>query len=401
MAEPMGAGGEGLPEGLFARLVELRRDLHRHPELSFQEQRSGERVARDLEALGLKPVRGVAGTGVVVDVGAGPGRPDGPTVALRADLDALPIEEATGLPFSSEHGGVMHACGHDAHTAMLMGAVALLHADPPPGRVRAVFQPAEEKGNGALVVCNEGWMEGVHAVFGIHVDPRWTPGHVILSAGPVNASSRYFKVAITGRGGHAARPQDGVDAAWVAASILQALQGIVSRETDPSLARVVTVGRLEAGTRHNVLAASAVMEGTIRCFDRALEHQMRDGVVRIAQGVAAAHRATVEVEFGEGCPAVVNEPRMTEVARLAAVGLLGEAKVHPQPAPHTGAEDFSFFLDRAPGCYARIGCGFGQKEVIPTHHPGFDLDERAIAVGARYLEAVARRAIGELGGTES
>ena len=389
-----------LPEGLFEELVAMRRDLHAHPELSFKEHRTGERVARRLEALGLEPVRGVVGTGVIVDIGSA----IGPKVALRADLDALPIKEKTGLDFASGVEGVMHACGHDGHTAALMGAAALLAADPPTqGCVRLIFQPAEERGNGALHVCNEGHLHGVEAIFGAHIDPRWPAGTMVMSPGPASAASRSFIIEVHGKGGHAARPHQGKDAIVAGAAIVQALQTIVSREVRPGEAAVVTVGKFEGGTGRNSLAERARLDGTIRCFDNELALKLRTSVERTVLGVASALGVRAEISFGEGCPAVINDEAVTEVGRRAARDLLGEQRVLPMPHPNTGAEDFSFYARYAPGCYARLGAGDPRSDLVPVHNERFDFDERAIAVGARWFEACGRLAIealldGSLGG---
>lgn len=382
-----------LPTGLFEQLVALRRDIHMHPELSFEEARTGEAVAVALEGFGLRPLRGVVRTGVVVDIGAS----DGPLVALRADLDALPMQEETDLPYASTVPGVMHSCAHDGHTASLVGAAALLAADPPAdGRVRLIFQPAEERGNGALHVCNEGHLEGVQAIFGIHVDNRWPAGTVVISPGPVCASSRSFGIEVTGKGGHAARPHEGVDAIAAGAAIVTAIQSIVAREIRPGEAAVITVGRFEGGAHRSTLAGSASMLGTIRCFDDAVSIQLKDALDRVVRNVAAAYRCEVEVSFGEGCPAVINDAGVVGIARRAAAGVVGDDGVLPLPHPNTGAEDFSFYLRHAPGAYARLGGRAPDAAHVPTHNTRFDFDERTMAVAARYLESAAREAIAAL-----
>lgn len=383
-----------LPAGLFERLVELRRDIHEHPELSFEEHRTGELVASELESLGLEPIRKVAGTGVVADIGE-----DGPLVALRADLDALPIQEECDLPYRSRTDGVMHACAHDGHTAMVLGAAALLAAQPPEqGRVRLVFQPAEEKGNGAEHVCKAGHMEGVEAVFGLHVDVRWPTGTLVVSPGPMNANSRSFEIEVIGRSAHAARPHLGVDAIVAGSALVQAVQSLVARELVPGTPAVVTVGTFHAGTSHNVLAGGARLSGTIRCFDRDVAAQLEEGLQRIGEQIGSAHRCEVQVRLGEGCAVVLNDPTITALATQAAGELLGPSSVLPLEEPNMGAEDFSFYLENAPGCYARIGAGSGLSEApSPAHSSTFDWDERAIAVGARYLDAVARKTLAELG----
>lgn len=380
-----------LPGDLFERLVAVRRDIHQHPELSFEEARTGELVAKTLESFGLTPTRGVAGTGVVADIGDG----DGPLVALRADLDALPMTEQTGLAFASVVPGVMHACAHDGHTACLLGAAALLAAEPPAaGRVRLLFQPAEERGNGALVVCDEGWLDGVEAIFGVHIDNRWAAGQVVISPGPCCAASRSFEIEVIGKGGHAARPHEGVDAIVAGAAVVTALQTIVAREVTSAKAAVVTVGHFVGGSHRSSLAGTASLKGTLRSFDEETADHLRASVDRVARGVAAAHGCGVEVRFGEGCPAVINDPATVEVARRAAASVVGAERVLPLPHPNMGAEDFSFYLRHAPGAYARLGSRPpSADDLVPTHNVRFDWDERTIAVGARYLEAAAREAL--------
>jgi amidohydrolase len=382
-----------LPEGLFEHLVAVRRDIHAHPELSFQEHRTGECVAAELEDLGLSPVRGVARTGVVAEVGSG-----GPVVALRADLDALPITEEHSSPYRSQTPGVMHACAHDGHTAMLLGAATLLAADPPPsGRVRFLFQPAEEKGNGAELVCQEGHMEGVRAVFGVHVDVRFPTGHLIVNPGPMNANSRAFEIELRGKSSHAARPHLGIDALLAGAALVQSLQTLVARQLPPGTPAVVTVGTFASGDGHNVLAGKAVLGGTIRCFDRDVARELEEGLARIAVAVGQAHRCEVDVRLGEGCAVVLNDPGVTAIAEDVGRDLLGADAVRPLAEPNMGAEDFCFYLDHAPGCYARLGAGTGLSDSpSPAHSSTFDWDERVIAVGARYFEGVARRALSSL-----
>jgi len=380
----------GLPPGLFEHLVEVRRDIHAHPELSFEEHRTGECVASELEKIGLSPIRGVARTGVVAEVGA-----SGPVVALRADLDALPITEECASPYRSQNPGVMHACAHDGHTAMLLGAATLLAADPPSsGRVRFLFQPAEEKGNGADLVCQEGHMEGVKAVFGVHVDVRFPTGHLIVNPGAMNANSRAFEIEILGQSSHAARPHLGIDALVAGSALVQSLQTLVARQLAPGTPAVVTVGTFSAGESHNVLAGRALLSGTIRCFDTAVARDLEDGVLRIATAVAQAHRCTVDVRLGEGCAVVLNDPGVTAIATEVGRDLLGAESVRPLAELNMGAEDFCFYLDHAPGCYARLGAGSGLSDTpSPAHSSTFDWDERVIAVGARYFEGVARRTL--------
>jgi hippurate hydrolase len=330
---------------------------------------------------------------VVAEVGSG-----GPVVALRADLDALPITEEHSSPYRSQTPGVMHACAHDGHTAMLLGAATLLAADPPPsGRVRFLFQPAEEKGNGAELVCQEGHMEGVRAVFGVHVDVRFPTGHLIVNPGPMNANSRAFEIELRGKSSHAARPHLGIDALLAGAALVQSLQTLVARQLPPGTPAVVTVGTFASGDGHNVLAGKAVLGGTIRCFDRDVARELEEGLARIAVAVGQAHRCEVDVRLGEGCAVVLNDPGVTAIAEDVGRDLLGADAVRPLAEPNMGAEDFCFYLDHAPGCYARLGAGTGLSDSpSPAHSSTFDWDERVIAVGARYFEGVARRALSSL-----
>jgi hippurate hydrolase len=382
-----------LPAGLFDHLVEVRRDIHAHPELSFQEHRTGELLASELEALGLSPIRGAARTGVVAEIGE-----SGPVVALRADLDALPITEECSLPYRSQNPGVMHACAHDGHSAMLLGAATLLAADPPEaGRVRFLFQPAEEKGNGAELMCQEGHMSDVRAVFGVHVDVHFETGQLIVNPGAMNANSRAFEIELTGKSCHAARPHLGIDSLVAGAALVQSLQTLIARELPPGTPAVVTVGTFHAGEGHNVLAGSALLSGTIRCFDRDVAKHLEEGLTRVAQSVATAHRCGVQVRLGEGCAVVLNDPAVTAIATGVAIDLLGPDAVQPLNEPNMGAEDFCFYLDHAPGCYARLGAGSGLSDSpSPAHSSTFDWDERVIAVGARYFEGVARKTLASL-----
>lgn len=389
----MEAGGlvasTGVSPELFQLLVDLRRDLHRHPELSGAEHRSAAQVVEVLRRLGLDPRPGVGGAGVTVEI---PGSGGGPRVALRADLDALPVTEETGLEYASEVPGVMHACGHDAHTAMVVGAAALLREDPPPGPVRLLFQPAEESGTGALAMIEAGALEGVAMVFGGHVDAGYQVGELAVAEGPVNASADGFRIEVTGQGGHGARPHQGVDAVVVGSLLVAALQTVVAREVDPSQPAVLTVGSFHAGTAGNVLAGRATLRGTLRAHDPAVRAQLREALRRVAAGVASQQRAQIEVVLEQGSPPVVNPPGPTALARAAAAAVVGADRVLPLRAVNMGGEDFGFLAARLPACYVRIGCRVPEAPAHPAHSGAFLVDERALAVGAAWFAAVARHA---------
>ncbi len=373
------------------RLVATRRDLHQHPELSWQERRTSEQIHRALDRLGIAS-RSALDTGIIADI---PARSAGhaPAVALRADIDALPITEETGLPFASVHQGVMHACGHDAHTSMLLGAAELLmaHGDLP-ATVRLIFQPAEEMGSGAKAMIQAGALDGVGLIFGGHVDRHFPTGTIVATEGVVNASTDAFRITITGRGGHAARPHESVDAVVVTSLLVMSIQTVVSREVDPAHPSVVTVGRFEAGTASNVIAAEAVLEGTIRAQEPDVRRHLIEAIRRIAQSVGQLHGAAVTVEMTEGTPPLANPPEMVALARRAAEGVVGPASVTALHIANMGGEDFSYYLDQVPGCYVRFGAQVPGREGYPAHSSKFDIDEAVLPVGARYFFEVAKLA---------
>jgi amidohydrolase len=382
-----------LPFDVVERMVEIRRDLHQHPELSWQETRTAAAIAARLRALGYSPRTGVGGKGVVVDV-AGSG--DGPRVALRADMDALPIQEDTGLSFASIHDGVMHACGHDGHSAMLLGAAEVLASAPPPIPVRLLWQPAEEHGNGAKAMIEDGVLEGVDLIFGGHVDRHYPPGVLVVSEGAVNASTDTFHLRITGQQGHGARPHEAVDAIVVASLLVTALQTIVSREVDPAHPSVVTVGSLHAGSAPNVIAGEAVLEGTIRAQDASVRAHLHRSLTRIAKAIGDLHTARVAVEIREGTPPLINPPGPTAIAAAAAARVVGAGAVTQLHTANMGGEDFAWYLERVGGCYIRFGAQVEGRAGYPAHSSRFDFHEDALQHGAAWylalIDEVARRA---------
>jgi len=373
---------------LFEQMVAIRRDLHQHPELSGHETRTAGKISKMLQELRIPHRQGLAGNGIVADL---PGPPDVPAVALRADMDALPIHEETELAFASLQPGCMHACGHDGHTSMLLGAAALLARDRQrPAPVRLIFQPAEELGCGASAMVAAGALDGVGIIFGGHIDRHHAIGTVVVSDGVVNASTDTFRITITGQGGHAARPHESVDAVVVGSLLVMAIQTIVSREVNPAYPSVVTVGRFEAGTASNVIAGQARLEGTIRSQEPAVRQHLQRALRRIADAVGQLHNAGITLEFLEGTPPVVNNPAAAALAREAARQSVGPANVLPLRVANMGGEDFSCYLEKVPGCYVRFGAQVPGKESFPAHSSKFDFDEQVLAVGAAYYHAVAR-----------
>jgi amidohydrolase len=371
-------------------IVADRRDIHAHPELGYQERRTAALVAARLRDLGIEVRDGVGTTGVVgVIRGHSPGR----TVLLRADMDALPIQEENEVPYASRTPGVMHACGHDAHTAILLGAARLLaeRRAEIAGTVKLVFQPAEEGGAGALRMIEEGVLDDppVDAAFGLHVDADRYVGQVALRAGPAMAAADSFTITITGRGGHAASPHRAVDPIVVGAQMITALQTLVSREVSPTEPAVVTVASLSAGTTDNVIPAVATLRGTVRTFSSEVRQQVEARLREIAQGIAAAMRATAEVSYRTGYPVLHNDPAQVELVRAVVGELLGPEAV-VERGPVMGAEDFAFVLQRVPGAYLHLGVRNAAWTVPrPVHTAIFDLDEAALPIGAAVLTATA------------
>lgn len=376
-------------EALRARVVDLRREIHRHPELGFEEVRTQALVERELDALGIEHRR-IAQTGVVGVVRGGkPGR----VAALRADMDALPITEKSGEPFSSEVPGKMHACGHDAHTAMLLGAARVLHEarEDLHGSVVLLFQPAEEGPGGAEPMIAQGALDDprVQAVAMLHVDPRLPTGTIGITPGPVNAAADEFHLTVHGKGGHGAYPHTAQDAIPASAAMILALQNIAARETDPLKSVVVTVGTINGGYRNNVIADEIKMTGTFRAHDPEIRNALEARARRIVDGVAAAYGVTAILEVIYGYPPVVNHPLLAQnflQYMSANSGLRVES-----PPPTMGAEDFAYFAQRVPGVHVRLGIrSDAAGSTHSGHSPQFRVDENALPVGVRTLVAFAR-----------
>jgi hippurate hydrolase len=371
-------------------LVELRRSLHRRPELSWKETQTQARLREALLGVGITDIRETAGTGLVAHI---PGRnAGGPSVAIRGDIDALPIQEETNLPFSSMHDGVMHACGHDMHATWAVGAGMLLARDPALGEVRILLQPAEELGEGAPRVLADGALDGVKAIFGGHVDWRFTVGEVVATPGPLAASTDTFDITFKGRGGHGARPQDTLDPVVGMAAFIGDVQTIVSRRLDPALPGVVTVGMLNAGSAPNVIPEVAHCSGTIRATTPGTRALLCEELERLAHAVAAAHRLTAEVTLREGTPPLMNGAQAAHWAQEAVAQLLGAGAIKSLPVANMGGEDFAFYTEQMEGCFMRIGTWSEGRSRAGVHTPRFDPDEQALFVASAVLAECARRA---------
>lgn len=369
-------------------LVRLRREIHQHPELSFHEEGTAARLEAALATLPGVEVRRVAGTGVVARVrGTEPGAP---AVAVRGDIDALPIQEETGLPYASAVPNVMHACGHDVHATWAVGAAVLLAGRPAAGDALIVLQPAEETGRGAVAMLETGALDEARAIFGAHVDRRFPLGQVVADAGPLAASADTFAIEIIGSGAHAARPHEAADPIVAAAALVGAIQTLVARRLDPASAGVVTVGRIQAGSAPNVIPDRASLGGTIRATEPAPRAQLLEGLRQLAEGVAAAYGCRATVELDLGTPPLVNPPEGAAWARAAAAAVLGEGAVVPLGFRNMAGEDFSHYLERMPGCFLRVGAREPDGEVIAAHSPRFHAAEASIFVGAAVLAECAR-----------
>lgn len=360
-------------------VIDLRREFHQHPEPSWQEKETSKRVKRELDAMGI-PYQTVADPGLVATI---EGRAGGKTVALRADMDALEVTEANDVAYKSRNEGVSHACGHDAHMAMLLGAARVLndHRDRFDGTVKLIFQPAEELVSGAEAMIKEGALDGVDTIFGLHIIGFLPIGLIVAQEGARLSSADAFELTIKGQGGHGGMPHQTVDAVVAASAVVMNLQSIVSREFDPTESAVVSVGMFQAGTRNNVIADKARLEGTVRLFNKDLSNQVADVIERIARSTAQAYRADAELKYIVGTPPTVNDPVCTQRAVETIKKIAGEQALFEVP-PVTGAEDFAYFADKVPGVYVFLGAGNEQKGLLyPQHHEKFNIDEDALETG--------------------
>ncbi|HTE47927.1 MAG TPA: M20 family metallopeptidase [Gemmatimonadaceae bacterium] len=373
---------------LAGQLVALRRSIHQNPELAFGEVATAGRLVEMLKTLGVGDIQRIGATGIVACV---PGRNrSAPVTALRGDIDALPIQESTGLPFASTVPNVMHACGHDVHATWAVGAAALLMSAPADGDVLIVLQPAEEVGKGALAILDSGALRDVAAIFGGHVDRRFEVGDVVADVGPLAASADTFEIEITGAGAHAARPHESHDPIVAAAAIISALQSIVSRRLNPATPGVVTIGSVHAGSAPNIIPDRATLSGTVRAVEPVSRELMLTEVRKVAESVASGFGVQARVSCDRGTPPIVNPPVATSWARQAAATVLGDEHVVPLGFLNLAGEDFAHYMEQIPGCFLRIGAREPGGAVIPAHAPSFYPAEESIFVGAAVLAECAR-----------
>lgn len=378
---------------LFEWMRDIRRSIHQSPELGFQEKKTVELISGILEKLGIKYKTKIARTGIVgkmlVDKKA-------PTVALRADMDALPLTEQTGLSFSSKVCGIMHACGHDGHVAMLLGTAAILKKHPPAGNVVFIFQPAEESEGGAKPMINEGVLEGVDMIFGGHIESHYKVGKIGIKRGVHTAYTDAFDIVITGKGGHAAKPHETIDAVLIASKLVMDIQTIISRNVDPLQPAVISIGYINSGTVYNAIAEKAVIKGTIRTIDKSVRTSIIAGLKKMASSLSNLSGAEIVVNVKDGYPPVINEERSCELAVDVAEQLVGKKNIISIPTPTLGGEDFAYYLQKIPGCFIRFGGAIKGKEHMPSHSPRFDFDEEVLKIGAAYLSELVRCAVNKL-----
>jgi amidohydrolase len=369
------------------KIIALRRDIHREPELGFDTEKTAEKVLAALDGLPLEVETGVAQNGIVATLPGG----EGPTVGLRADMDALPIEEETGLSFASEVQGRMHACGHDGHTSMLVGAAHALCGmkDRLGGPVKFVFQPAEEGGGGGRVMVDEGVADDVASIFALHLWPGLPFGKVATKAGPIMAAADAFEMEVRGSGGHGAMPHLAADAIAIAAQVVTALQIVVSREVDPVEPAVLTVGEIGAGTAFNIIPEKARLGGTVRTLNADLRERMPARIEELARGVAKGMRGDAYLDYTFSYPVTVNEEGAAGLALSVAEELFGGESVLELSNPSMGAEDFAYFLKKVPGAFIWLGVG---EEVSGLHTPRFAFEEGILPRGSALLAALALEA---------
>ncbi len=379
---------------IAARAAAIRRDLHAHPELAFAERRTADLLASHLEGLGIEVQRGLAGTGVVGTLRHGSA---GRAIGLRADMDGLPIEEANEFPHRSRHQGCMHACGHDGHMAMLLGAAEALARRPRfDGSVHFIFQPAEEHEGGGRVMVEQGLFERhpMQAVFGMHNWPGLAAGQMAVMPGAVMASADRFEIVLSGRGGHAAMPHQADDLVLAGSLLVQALQSLVARRTDPLEPAVLSVTRFHAGDADNVLAGAALLGGTLRSFSAAQRTLLEEGMQRVCAGIAATQGIAIDLQIERGYPPTVNSRAETDLCRAVATELFGAARVRTDLRPSMGAEDFSYLLEACPGCYVWLGNGLAEGGCM-LHSPRYDFNDAVIIDGMRYWVRLVERALAE------
>jgi hippurate hydrolase len=379
---------------LADEFIAVRRDIHLHPEMGYKEYRTSDLVAEQLSAWGYQVTRGLGGTGVVGQLQKGSGTR---SIGIRADMDALPIEEATGLPYASCKVGIMHACGHDGHTAMLLAAAKhIAQQGVFSGTVNLIFQPAEEGLGGAKKMMEDGLFEQFpcNAIFAMHNMPGQPQGHLVLRDGSAMASSDNVTITLHGKGGHGAMPHLAADPVVAGSAIVMGLQSIVARNVDPQQMAIITVGAFQAGVANNVIPQTATLRLSVRSLDRDVRVLLENRITELVHAQAQSYGVTADIDYQRGYPVLVNHPAETELARTVAQELVGSARVVRQGPALTGSEDFAFMLEEVPGSYVLIGNGQGPGDghgACMVHNPGYDFNDKNVAIGAAFWSLLVER----------
>jgi amidohydrolase len=373
---------------LTDELIRLRRDFHRHPEKGFEEERTSSIIARYLAGLGLEVTTGIARTGVA---GLLRGEKTGKTIMLRADMDALPIQEKSAVDYRSVNDGVMHACGHDGHMAILLGTARLLSASRSSfhGQVKFVFQPAEENLGGAKIMIQEGVLENplVDAAFGLHLINQIPCGYIGCRSGAIMAGMDTFTVRVLGKGGHSAMPEGGVDAIAISGQIISSLYNRVNQEISPPVPLIINIGTVHGGNAPNIIADMVELSGTVRCLDEAVRKTIPVRMERALAGITSSMNGGYELSYEEGYPVTVNDEAMTRLVRQAAERIVGPAGIFEVP-PSMASEDMSFYLQNVPGSFFFVGAGVPDARNEPHHNPCFDIDEESLSIGLKMMASI-------------
>lgn len=374
------------------QLIKWRRDFHMYPELGFKEFRTSKRVLEELTRLNIEATPGVGSTGVI---GFIKGRQKGKTIALRADMDALPITEENDVPYRSKNQGIMHACGHDGHTSILLGAATILAElrGSLKGNVKLIFQPAEEiPEGGASTLINEGVLKkpDVHSIVGLHIVTRFPSGKIAIKKGVVTAATDKLEIHIQGKSGHAARPHEAVDSIIVASQIITSIQALVTRETDALEPKVISIGRINGGEAHNVIAKDVIMSGTIRTFSKETRERVHKLLRNRCKSIAREMGAKADVKITQGTPPQINHPGLFEALRVVLPEVLGKENVMEFQTPSLGGEDFAFYSEKVPGFFFLLGCGDNKGEgCYPLHSSHFDFDDSILKKGTAAMACCA------------